>query len=293
MKKTKYCPFCGTYNSIIKSGRTGKNVQRYKCNSCRKTFINDNSTTSHLQNSDRLFKKFIGLMVDDVSLAVIARNVDIDVKTALYYRCLVFKSIEDYQNEVILDGTILIDETFIPVTEKKLRGLSFNQLCIITMIDLKGYCIAKVGSRATAKPQVFIDLCAMNIGEVNQFVHDGGPNQKQFMKYFEVTMIDGKRSESEEYSTMLIDSMYSSLKRYLFKHAGFKLKNLQHYLNFFVYRFNHTPKSKYYDSRGLEEKREQIIDKLYKRVKRTRNKTTYKTFLSDPGITDILESVKK
>lgn len=102
MPKYKVCPVCGTNNSTIKYGRTKKNIQRYKCKSCLKTFILDESTTSKLQNSDYLFKKFIGFMIDDVTLDVTARNLIINFKTALYYRYLVFESIRDYQREVIV-----------------------------------------------------------------------------------------------------------------------------------------------------------------------------------------------
>ncbi len=56
MPKYKVCPVCGTVNS----------------------------TTSKLQNSDYLFKKFIGFMIDDVTLDVIARNLIINFKTALF-----------------------------------------------------------------------------------------------------------------------------------------------------------------------------------------------------------------
>lgn len=60
-------------------------------------------------------------MIDDVILEVIARNLNIDIKTALYYRFLVFSSLGDYQTEVILDGTILLDETFIRISERKYK----------------------------------------------------------------------------------------------------------------------------------------------------------------------------
>jgi len=102
-------------------------------------------------------------MIDDVTLDVIARNLKINIKTVLYYRYLVFKALEQYQDEVRLNGTILIDETFIRISEKQyklvradgkgIRGLSFNQLCIITMIDLSGMCVARVSSRAMALPK--------------------------------------------------------------------------------------------------------------------------------------------
>jgi len=301
MPKYKSCPLCGTVNSTIKHGRTRKNIQRYKCKSCLGTYIMDDSTTSNLQNSDYIFKRFIGFMIDDVTLEVIARNLNIDIKTALYYRYLIFESLRDYQDEVFLHGTILIDETFIRISDKKyklyrtdgkgIRGISFNHLCVITLINLNGRCIAKVASRGMASPRKFIDLCTENVGNIKQFIHDGSTTQKQFMRQFKVPNYDARREGDGKYDTILVDSLHSNIKRYLFKHAGYRLKNLQHYMNFFVYRYNHTPKSKYNNNRQLINSRNTMIDDLYLRVKRIQKKITYRNFQSDLGITGILKSV--
>lgn len=267
-----------------------------------KTFILDESTTSQLQNSDYLFKKFTGYMIDDVTLEVIARNLNINVKTALYYRYLVFESLRDYQAEIILNGTVLIDETFIRISDKKyklkradgkgIRGISFNHLCVITLINLQGNCIAKVSSRGMAKPQLFIDLCTKNMGELELLIHDGCSAQKQFLRQFKCLNVDARRDPSGQFTTNLVDSLHSNIKRYLFKHAGYRLKNLQHYMNFFVYRYNNTPKSKYNNMRKLITNKNNMIDDLFKRVKKIKKKITYRTFQSDRGITDILESVE-
>ena len=60
-------------------------------------------------------------MIDDVTLDVIARNLSISFKTALYYRYLRFEFLRDYQEEIILRGTVLIDETFINIWDKKYK----------------------------------------------------------------------------------------------------------------------------------------------------------------------------
>lgn len=303
MPKQRSCHNCGTVNSIVKNGKTSNNKQRYKCKSCNTTFILDNSTTSQLQNSEYVFKKFIGFMIDDVTLEVIARNLDINFKTALYYRYLIFEALREYQSEIILHGTVLVDETFVRISDKRyklyrpdgkgIRGISFNHLCVITLINLTGQCIAKVASRGMAKPQLFIDLCTDNIGEIDLLIHDGSGTQKQFLRQFDVPAFDARREGNGEYSTFLVDSLHSNIKRYLFKHAGYRLKNLQHYMNFFVYRYNHTPKSKTNNIRQIIESRNMMFEDLYNRVKKVSKRITYRNFLNDPGITDILESVNQ
>ena len=239
-------------------------------------------------------------MIDDVALDVIARNLKINIKTAHYYRYLVFHSLQGYQDEIKLSGSIMIDETFIRINEDKyklkrmdgkgIRGLSFNQLCIVTLINLRGLCTAKVSSRAMAMPDDYKRLFDHNIGKVKRFLHDGNPKQVQFMKQFNCEYIDARRDESGEYSTDIIDSLHSNIKRYLFKHAGYRMKNLQHYLNFFVYRYNQLILANPNNKREQLKAKNRIIDDLFERIKQSSKTMTYQTYLNDKGILNVLES---
>ena len=64
-------------------------------------------------------------------------------------------------------------------------------------------------------------------------------------------------------------------------------------MNFFVYRYNHTQKSKVNNHRKLIQSRNDMMDDLFNRIKKINKKITYRKFQSDLGITDILESVDK
>ena len=176
---------------------------------------------------------------------------------------------------------------------KGIRGISYNHLGVITMIDISGRCIAKVASRATPKPKKFIELCTHNIGNIQKNIHDGATCQRQFMKQFKVPNFDAHREGDGEYSAKIVDSLHSNIKRYLSKHGGYRLKNLQHYLNFFVYRYNNAPRTKYYTNKKLVDYRNSVIDELNQRVKKTEKKITIQNFHSDLGITEILESIGK
>lgn len=57
-------------------------------------------------------------MVDDVTIEVIARTLSIDHKTVLYYRYLVFEALRNYQDEVVLNGTIVMDETYVRIRKE-------------------------------------------------------------------------------------------------------------------------------------------------------------------------------
>lgn len=295
------CPKCSNKESIIKYGKTGPH-QRFKCCKCGKTFINSNSPLKHLQVNKQKFKKFIGLMIDDVALDVIARNLKFDVKTIHYYRYIVFHALNNYQNNVIISGDILIDETFLRIQEKQhkivrpdgkgIRGISFNQLCIITLINTQGIALAKVSSRGMAQPDDYKKLFDHNIGFVNSFIHDGNTKTYQFMNQYKANAINARKDTSEIYSTIMIDSLHSNLKRYLFKHAGYRMKNIQHYLNFFIYRTNFLASHNYKTKKQKLEIKNKMIEDLLLKVENQTKKITYKDFLSDEGITYILNYIR-
>jgi len=300
MSKKIHCPECGTCDTTIKHGATRNGTQRYRCKACGKTFITNTSPTKYLKNSDYTIRKLIGYMIDDVALDVIARNLKINIKTAHYYRYLVFHSLKGYQDEIRLSGSIMIDETFMRIKEneyklkrmdgKGIRGLSFNQLCIITLTNLQGLCTAKISSRAMAMPDDYKRLFNQNLYKVKRFLHDGNPRQVQFMNQFSCEKIDTRRDESGDYSTDIIDSLHSNIKRYLFKHAGYRMKNLQHYLNFFVYRYNQLILACSNNKTQQLKAKNRIVDDLFERIIKGPKVITYQTYLNDKGIMNILES---
>ncbi|MFH1693311.1 MAG: hypothetical protein ABH890_03405 [Bacillota bacterium] len=110
------------------------------------------------------------------------------------------------------------------------------------------------------------------------------------MRQFSGEKINVGKDETNEYSTHIVDSLHSNIKRYLFKHAGYRLKNLQHYLNFFVYRYNHLSLSYYNNKKQLLMAKNNMINQLNKKVIESEKNVSYRTFLNDSGIKDILES---
>lgn len=47
------CPYCGSVH-IVKAGKNSKGTQRYKCNNCKRRFIN---STNHLMHWSHLSKE--------------------------------------------------------------------------------------------------------------------------------------------------------------------------------------------------------------------------------------------
>ena len=298
MSKKTICIKCGSITTLILNGKDIKGTQRYKCASCQKTFILNSSPVKHFKTSHFKLKKFIGYMIDDVSLKVISRNLSINIKTAHYYRYLIFSVIASYQDNLIINGKILLDETYVPIREKEfkfippdgknLRGLSRNQLCLITIINLSGKCVIKVSSRGVPHPKDYISLLNQNIGNINLIVYDGNTHNRQFVNQFKCAKINLSKSDSEEYNLNYSDSLHSALKRYLYKHIGMRLKNIQDYVNFFVYKYNFISSKSPQNMREEINVNNELNEDLHKRFKASSKKISYKSFLNNKGITDIL-----
>lgn len=74
------CNLCGSIDTLVKNGKDKNKKQRYKCRACLKTYITNKTPTKHLKLSDYQIKKLIAFMIDDVTLEVIARNLNLNMR---------------------------------------------------------------------------------------------------------------------------------------------------------------------------------------------------------------------
>lgn len=158
------------------------------------------------------------------------------------------------------------------------------------MVNIYGVSVAKVTSRTMALPNHYIKMFTHNMDDVKKFIHDGNTKTYRFMNRFDAEIINGRKDKSGDYSTLMVDNYHSILKRFLYKHAGYKLKNLQHYLNFFVYRQNYMA---YHNIKSMATKiavKNKMIHSIFKRVKKSEKTITIQSFMNNRGIKDILEN---
>ena len=106
---------------------------------------------------------------------------------------------------------------------------------------------------------------------------------------FIIDKINGRKDTTGNYSVDLIDHYHSNLKRYLFKHVGYKLKNVQYYLNFFVYRQNYLKSHEIKNMRDQNKVKNCMIEDLLKIIKKSTKKINYQDYLKDKGIDKILD----
>ena len=134
----KQCPFCGSID-FIKNGFDTNGIRRYKCR-CGKRF---KPTTGTIFDSRKIgiceWIEYCLNIFRYVSLNADSWNNRNAISTSKYWLEKLFLTLENSQKDVVLSGTVWLDETYYSlmlrdrIRDEKgnlLRGLSRNQICI-------------------------------------------------------------------------------------------------------------------------------------------------------------------
>ena len=112
------CPYCGSVH-IVKAGKNSKGTQRYKCNNCKRRFIN---STNHLMHWSDLSKEqweilFYSSLNNDY-LSKTAKLVGISIVSAFYNRHKLMYVLNELINKKQLSKKIALDETYLTYQAK-------------------------------------------------------------------------------------------------------------------------------------------------------------------------------
>jgi len=136
-KNTECCPICGG-NKYIKYG-SYKEIQRYKCKECGKTFSNrTNLLWSYSKKDLNKWLKFIQLMMKKKSLRFCAKKLHINLATAFYWRHKILHGLKLDSIPNTLKGDVHINKTIIVENFKGCRSITKTKRSNIWIIAAKG-----------------------------------------------------------------------------------------------------------------------------------------------------------
>jgi len=136
-KKIECCPICSG-KKYIKYG-SYKEIQRYKCKECGKTFSNNtNLLWSYSKKGLNKWLKFIELMVKKKSLRVCSKILHINLATAFYWRHKILHGLKLGSIPNTLKGDIHINKTIIIENFKGCRKITTTKRRNIWIIAAKG-----------------------------------------------------------------------------------------------------------------------------------------------------------
>ena len=149
------CPHCSS-KYIVKNGKN-KDKQRYKCKSCRKSFILETNTPIYYSKKDiSIWIQYLECLLGQNSLKDCAEKCKISVSTAFFWRHRILDAIREITNKPVLKDIIQCDETYFNESFKgnhknskfvmprkphkrgsscQLRGISHQKVCVLTALD--------------------------------------------------------------------------------------------------------------------------------------------------------------
>ena len=239
------CPKCRS-TSYHLDGKTNAGYTRYRCNECNTSYT---LLTNSIFNSAKIplhkLINYIQLMSYNVPLELLCEVLDIANNTAELWRKKIFATVNDYQDHLVLSGTVWIDETFIEDYEieainngKHLRGLSRSKICIVAAIDNNKNMVAIIAGHGKPSSKRILKALKPHIKEGSKIVHDGEHAHYKLIEELKCTEQYVKANTKDPYyleKMSLINNMCSWLKRYIRRFVGMDINNLQSYLNWFIY----------------------------------------------------------
>ena len=244
------CPHCES-TKIHRNGRT-RGVQRYKCNSCSRSFSLKTKTIFHKsKKSLSTWSTYMDLMFDGRSIRYIAAELQMNVTTAFYWRHKILTAISKIAKPK-LSGVVEADETFFALSFKgqksnlprparrrgksvTKRGISKQQVCVLAATDrskntfMRAVCLGRMSNRNLE------NHFDGKIGEKSVLVTDKQQAYRKFADQREIPLKQMPKSNSINgiYHIQTVNSLHSGLKRFMRKFNGVATKYLNNYLALF------------------------------------------------------------
>ena len=268
----KECPYCASANSIRK-GHDANGVRRYRCLTCGQTY---RPTTKTIFDSRKIsISEWIEYCLNIfryVSLNADSWNNRNALSTSKYWLEKLFLTLQGTQKDIVLSGTVWLDETYYSVIMRDrerdengnlLRGLSRNQICIGVATDKKHtVCFVEGFGKPNIKSsfETFKD----HILPGSELIHDKESTHKKLVEELSLkskvyASKDLKGLADSENPLDPVNRIHSLLKMFLNAHSGFNRDDLQGYLD--LYSFVINPPSE------PLEKVERIIEIAFNRPK--------------------------
>ncbi len=246
------CPGC-LGKRIVGYGKY-KQVQRYKCTGCGKTFNSMSGSAVHGLHKRELLKPYLYLMLQGCSLREIAGRMDICLKTAFDWRHKILKGL--CPSDINLTGVVEADETFFLHSAKgskkegkprkrggksATQGVSNDLVAVVTAYERKSgksvntvACLGRITKVAIENGVgKWLDkggsiLCTDSHKSFEGFAIDNGIAHKRIFVRRHEHVVEGI------YHIQHVNRIHGKLKRWIARFNGVATKYLQNYLNYFA-----------------------------------------------------------
>lgn len=244
------CPYCQS-EKFIQKGYDAIGVKRYRC-SCGKYF---KPTTGTIFDSRKIpiceWIEYCLNIFRYVSLNADSWNNRNAISTSKYWLEKLFLTLEESQNQIVLSGTVWLDESYYSVIMRDrernndgtlLRGLSRNQICIGVATDKKHTVCLMEGYGKPMQKQSF-QTFKDHIQPGSKLIHDKENTHRKLVEKLSLDSIcyaskDLRGLADSENPLDPVNRIHCLLKMFLNAHSGFCRDDLQDYLNLYAFVIN-------------------------------------------------------
>lgn len=269
------CPKCNSedYSSNGNYNTSSEKVKRYKCKNCENVFtLKQNSIISNSNLKFFDWMKLINCLYNGYSVEKTAKICGISARCVHDNRLKLFYALKLLDDEVKLEGNIVIDETYFPVSykgnhsknpdfdlprpphkrgkENHRKGLSDEQICVACALDETGNSVARIAGLGEPNYYELIyafDKC-IDKENVSCIYSDGAKASKCFADSKEIPIkqsVMNYKHNNPSYTRegleidrnlQRIGSYHSRFKRFIGGFVGVSSKLLQGYANLFAFK---------------------------------------------------------
>lgn len=279
--KPNSCPYCNSYKFIIHNHRKD-GIVRYRCKRCNKTF---NPLTNTLFDSHKIaiseWVEYLYHLLSYESVMVSTYSNRNDKNTGYYWLKKVFISLDNIQDDVLLEDKIYLDETYLAVMPKdviykdgkKLRGISRNKICIMTAVDNHGNLLIKSNGKGKPSRLRISEAFNNHIKEGSILIHDGENSHKGIIEKYHLLEEIHKTKETKglkdkDNPMEPINTIHRHLKAFMKAHGSYDRDDIQNWMNLIYFVLSNSN-----DEEALI-----TIEKLLKRIISASKKLRFKEF---------------
>lgn len=241
------CRICNS-DDIIKKGKTHNGIQMYYCKNCMKRFTP--TTKTIFENHKISLTEWIEFLLDlfNYGSTTLASKVNKNaINTSIYWLHKVFLVLNNWQENIVLEGNVYIDEFFYKVIKsdiekkdgKQLRGISHNQYCIGIGYDKHNIIAIVEGLGKPTKDSTKLTF-SNHIKEGSRLIHDDEKSHRILIKNLKLidesySSIWLKTKEDKDNPLRPINHQCDLIRQFLNTHSGFDRDDLQNYLNLYCF----------------------------------------------------------
>ena len=253
--RPKICPFCQKETRTIKKGFRCRK-QRYQCKNCKHIFTyNSHTITQHSKIEPSMFRKIVLDTLSCIPIRQTAATLNLSSTCVFQNRHKILCALEVLLDEEQqkLCGTIEFDETFELESKKgernitrkarkrggssDYRGLSREQMCIVTTTDRDGHEIFKCVGFGKPTASSIVECFKKNIVEHSIIYCDGATCYNELGKETNCNVVHLK--SHQEYNIVehinTVNYIHTLIKKQLCAFKGVSTKYINRYCSLFVF----------------------------------------------------------